>query len=477
MAVRPTNQWTITLVLFAFVFAARCQVHAQDPVVSTTAAASDASKKAVADGVAAPPGEQPKIDSALPGSAAPLVPSPRRMFDDRAGAPRLGPASVQELERKGYNLVSERFFGIPGYDKVAFVGTGTLIYDSTRIPASQNLILNTIPVAGQDFFDSGWRPHVFGTASIISYDLQADTSLGKLRAHYANDFIDPIRPQEFGYRLRHAYGQLGGLTAGQTFSLFTDVDSQGERVASADPPSAIFLFQNQLSYQFDILQSEDHILVGAFGIGDPSAEVTFNQKFSNYLSYARFPDLMALGRASAAEIGYVQLSGLLRSLAVESPDSKFDDQVFGWSLQLSGGLLPVYGTPRQPDCRLRYSVAYGAGFARFHTDLARSGNDAVLDADLGLHAVPLFTCRVEYTHFWTEALRSNVALAYTELDTLKSQDPFTFHRGQFASLNTVYNVMPKVTVGLGYQYGRKQSFNGNDGDVHRLAFTVAVATK
>lgn len=405
-----------------------------------------------------------------------LPPVQRGLFDDRSAAPRLGPVPAPALEADRYQLSMVPALGREVLDKLAVTGIGRILFDSTRL--SSEFAPGSIPVEGQDFFEAGWRANVSGNASIVSYDIQTNTNFGTLRGLYVNDFIDR-RDGDFGYRLRHAYGQLGRLTAGQTFSLFTDVDALEDRVSAPDPPAALYLLQPSISYRAETAEVAGRWLTAGVALGATGGEIDNETGVGGLQPYSRFPDLVMAMRRSNRSIGYLQVSSLLRDLAIQSGDNVFDDQALGWAVQLSGGLLPEEGAvnPRDLRCRFGFSVAYGEGYGRYHTDLNRTSNDAVIDATGRLHARPLFTCRASYSRPWGHRLRSTIIAGYTELDSVINSDPFAYRRTHFAQANAVYLVADNVFMGVDYFFGYKQTLNGADGTGQRVAFVVGVVTK
>src|SRR4030095_9008086 len=105
-------------------------------------------------------------------------------------------------------------------------------------------------------------------------------------------------------------------------------------------------------------------------------------------------------------------------------------------------------------------IAHGEGIAHYNVDLQGLNDDAALDAQGHLRALPLTSYYVGYTHFWTDCLRSTAVYSQVDLDSEASQGPFAYRHGQYASINLAY-AFPKqnLQIGIEYLYGRKETFN------------------
>jgi hypothetical protein len=99
-------------------------------------------------------------------------------------------------------------------------------------------------------------------------------------------------------------------------------------------------------------------------------------------------------------------------------------------------------------------------------------NDAAFNQAGELKAIPAFGAMVGYTHKWTDTLRSTVSYGYVELDNEFSQSGNAYHITHYGSLNTVWQVRKRLSIGLEALYGHKEEKSGAEGDAFRLQIGV-----
>ena len=117
--------------------------------------------------------------------------------------------------------------------------------------------------AADQFFVPGAVPigdHETGNDEIVIHARQSrlfiksetETDFGVFKAHVEGDFFGAGGNQtvsnSYGFRLRHAYGQLGGLLAGQSWSTYMDVMALPETLDFGGPAATIFVRQAQLRW-------------------------------------------------------------------------------------------------------------------------------------------------------------------------------------------------------------------------------------
>ncbi|MBS4096724.1 MAG: porin, partial [Sulfuricella sp.] len=161
---------------------------------------------------------------------------------------------------------------LPGSFKIPGTDTSLKIYGAARIDTTYDLRGRIV-----DTFNNDWAASVFAQpfdnsangrrhgqffstarASRLGFMTSTPTQAGNLLVKVEGDFNAPNQYQaELGsnstlFRLRHAYGQLGNVLVGQTWSNFTDLRSFPETVDFNPPGSATLLRQSQLRYTFPV---------------------------------------------------------------------------------------------------------------------------------------------------------------------------------------------------------------------------------
>jgi hypothetical protein len=267
-------------------------------------------------------------------------------------------------------------------------------------------------------------------------------------------------------RLRHAYGEWGQWLAGQTHSLFMDIDVFPNTIDYWGPSGMVFLRNPQIrwtplaganAFAVAIEKPSDDIDAGEFRTVDPG--------LLDLQSDEELPDLTAQFRAQR-DWGHVQLGGILRRIGVENvadPANIQEGDDLGWGLNLS--------TNVKVGARdvIRASVVYGEGIASYMNDggvdLAPSSADP-LTAEA--ESVELTGLVLYYDHWWNDRLSSAIGYSSTEVDNLAGQSADAFKKGQYASANLLYYPADRILVGAELLWGEREDFDGDSGDDVRL---------
>jgi hypothetical protein len=267
-------------------------------------------------------------------------------------------------------------------------------------------------------------------------------------------------------RLRHAYGEWGQWLAGQTHSLFMDIDVFPNTIDYWGPSGMVFLRNPQIrwtplsganAFAVAIEKPSDDIDAGEFRTVDPG--------LLDLQSDEELPDLTAQFRAQR-DWGHVQLGGILRRIGVENiadPANIKEGDDLGWGLNLS--------TNVKVGARdvIRASVVYGEGIASYMNDggvdlAPSSANPLTAEAE----SVELTGLVLYYDHWWNDRFSSAVGYSSTEVDNLAGQSADAFKKGQYASANLLYYPADKILVGAELLWGEREDFDGDSGDDVRL---------
>ena len=138
-----------------------------------------------------------------------------------------------------------------------------------------------------------------------------------------------------------------------------------------------------------------------------------------------------------------------------------NQSVFGWGVNLASSINVFKRDSFQTQ------LTYGEGIFRYMNDDFMN-NDAAYDAAGDLKAIPCFGAMAGYTHHWSDVLRSTATYGYVHLDNESSQGPDAYHETQYASLNLVWQLRKRLSIGGEALYGKKETQNGQTGDVWRF---------
>ena len=279
-------------------------------------------------------------------------------------------------------------------------------------------------------------------------------------------------------RLRHAYGEWGQLLAGQTHSLFMDIDVFPNVIDYWGPPGMVF-FRN-VQFRWTAYRTANDAI--AVAIEKPSNDVdpgTIRLEQGLESSTVRadqtLPDFTAQYRHDD-NWGHYQLAMILRRVGYEyqvTPADAFEKgSQTGWGFDLSAAINFL-----EKD-KLLLSVVHGAGIASYMNDggmdiapiTAPTGPPGALG--VGSEAVPLTGVMAYYDHYWNSMWSTSVGYSSTQVANTDLQNTTAFHKGQYASINLLMYPASKVMVGVELMYGKLTNNDGTTGNDVRFQFSA-----
>ncbi len=329
-----------------------------------------------------------------------------------------------------------------------------LTTDDKNSGNSDRFVTALIPLKGHADYGGGQQFDMNAKGSQLSFDVRAPEMPGNFRFYYQNDFFGS--GGGMSYRLKQLYGQFFNVTAGFTYSVFEDPDVWPDTVDYEGPNSAIFARQATIRY---LLPLNEHWQLN-FGIQEPGADIDGGAN-PDVTGNNQAPDGGMNVRWEHSKIGHVQLASIVRYLGARNPAIADDQNVLGWGFNLSG-VFKVF----ERDS-VQAQVTYGEGIFHFANDNF-SNNDAAYDASGDLVALPYFGLMAGYTHRWNDEFRSTASFGFIDVDNEPSQGPDAYHQTYYGSLNLVWQLRKRLSVGLEGLYGKREVQSGEDGDVFRV---------
>ena len=278
-------------------------------------------------------------------------------------------------------------------------------------------------------------------------------------------------------RLRHFYGEWGSLLAGQTNSLFMDIDVFPNTIDYWGPSGMVFYRNVQIRwtpfktdnshFAIAIERPGNNVDAGNLRLipGLEGVEVQNDEELPDLTAQYRFGD----------DWGHLQFGGILRKVGYEvratSADPWTDGSETGWGINV-GSVINVL----EKDA-IRLQVVYGEGIANYMNDggmdLAPSADFAGgAVTDLQAEAVPLTGVLAYYDHYWSDRWSSSIGYSYTEVDNTNFQDPTAFHKIDYASGNLLYYPGENLMMGAELMWGELTNNDGASEDDVRFQFTV-----
>jgi hypothetical protein len=293
------------------------------------------------------------------------------------------------------------------------------------------------------------------------------TPLGLFKTKFEFDFFGVGSDAgQTTIRLRHAYGELGQVLAGQTNSLFMDIDVFPNTIDYWGPNGMVFFrnpqvrwtpFSGDTSFAVALERPGTDLSLGTNPYGT-------NPTTGTIQSYNNLPDLTTQFRHQG-KWGHVQLAGILRGLGFETvgnPDSNPKGGTTGWGLNLSTNIY-TFGKDK-----ILAQVVYGEGIANYMND---GGGSDVVVTNGQVTAQKLLGIVAYYDHYWNDKWSSSIGYSRTQVDNLNGQPDGSFKIGQYASVNLLWYPWKSTMFGVEYLYGQREDKDGRSGDDHRIQFS------
>jgi len=374
-------------------------------------------------------------------------------------------------------------FKLPGTDTSVKIGgyiKGDSIYD-VNSDLGDTFAVSAIPADGStaDDREGHFRAHARQTR--INLQTWTPTDLGEIHTYVEGDFFgtggNEVFSNSTSFRLRHAYGELGPLLVGQTWSNFMYLDSYPDTVDFFGPAGIPFVRQGQVRYTHeagDNLSLSLALENSEFsGRGPDEETIGSTRNTANDLQFGidTLPDFT--GRATySTDLFSASLSGVARLLDVDDggdlTNGPADDSTFGWGLLAAGVLHLGEVSDIFGQDSLQANFTYGDGVGRY---LINGFNqDARLDTNGSLDTIRSWGVAASYTHYWTDELRSNIVYGHYDTESFAPDATDTLDS---IHVNLMWTPVDQVQFGLEWMYGMRGFGDSDlDNDAQRIQFAA-----
>jgi len=293
---------------------------------------------------------------------------------------------------------------------------------------------------------------------------------GPIRALVETDFLGTsgteTNTNSHGLRLRHAYVQVGGFTFGQTNSAFNSpvtMDTISYAVNDTlvrQPLIRYSIYDKDFTYDFSLEQPETTLLTQSGDIITPKDD--------------SLPDVIARlryypwwGEASTALMArYIKQD---RATLEDGTTLNSSDGALGWGVNVSAKIK----TYDRDD--IRFDAQYGDGIGRYMAYNAYAAGFVDASGDIKLQ--PVFGMHMGYRHWWSEELRSTLALSYAgtdnEITNISADDLYKVNKDVYSmQLNLLWIPIKDALVGVEYAKALRNVESGDEGHMDMLIFLL-----
>jgi DcaP outer membrane protein len=299
--------------------------------------------------------------------------------------------------------------------------------------------------------------------SRLGFKSSTPTDLGDLKTIFEFElFGTGVDAGQTTFRLRHAWGEIGAIGAGQYWSPFTDPDAFPNSLEYWGPTGLAWYRNVQLRWT-PVATSANTFMVALERPGASGDQGVYADRIELTGIKARFPipDFSAAYKMTGKG-GYLRVAGQLRYIKWDDTlDDAFDlsGSATGWGLNISSNV-----NVGKHDV-LRAAFVFGEG-------IQNSMNDSPVD--IGIVAqpsnavtpvtgepIPITAISLFLDHSWNDNTTTAVGYSMQDNDNTSGQAPNAFHVGHYFLGNVLYSPVKNATAGAEFQWGRRE--NNSDG--------------
>ncbi|MBV9401797.1 MAG: hypothetical protein JO062_27720 [Bryobacterales bacterium] len=300
------------------------------------------------------------------------------------------------------------------------------------------------------------------------------TLLGELKTIFEFElFGTGIDAGQTTFRLRHAWGEIWKIGAGQTWSPFMDPDVFPNSIEYWGPNGMVF-FRN-VQFRFTPWSKGDsNVMIAAERPGASGDQGVYADRIELQGIKPRFPapDISGHVRWGGSK-GHVQLAAIYRRIQWDdlnaTPTRDFSGSANGWGVNFSANAkLSKY--------ILRAQVAYGNGIENYMNDapidIGVANNFSNPKTPLIGKALPVLGIVAFLDLNWSKKFTSTIGYSRLDIRTTAGQSPTDFKSGQYALTNILFYPVKDVMLGPEFQWGYRDNINRFHVPDYRIQFSA-----
>jgi len=362
-------------------------------------------------------------------------------------------------------------FQLPGSDTTITVG-GYAKLDAIWSDKSagvdsvgdQTLVPSLIPVGPAAGQHKKGQVTLHARQSRLSLGSSTPTRYGALTTFIEGDFFgadgNESATNSHGLRLRHAYGTLGKLLAGQTWTNFFDEQAYPETVDFGGPVGEIFVRQAQVRWT-------EKFAGGDWSVSaeNPESVLAVPGSAATFRSDAdHAPDLTTRFKLVTAH-GTYSFGAIARAIGVDSAAAPAASGTkWGGAVSLAA-IVPTAG---QDDVRIDFN--FGNAIGRYQ--VLGFLPDGYVDADGNLRLARQASGFIAFRHFWAPGLRSTLEVSAATSNPPDGTASGINRSDRSQHLNLIWSPVAAVNLGAELIHAQRAVVGGDKGSLNRVQFSA-----
>lgn len=355
-------------------------------------------------------------------------------------------------------------FKLPGSNTSVSLGgyvKGIVVY-SDRSPGSASPLDEALLPSFIPLKDAASPPvetnkvKITGKESRFNIKTSTPTDMGAVTTWIEGDFEgtggSETSTNGYAFRLRHAWGTVGNLGMGQTWSNLLNLSAVPELV-DFGPVIGMLGTPRQAG-----LRWTNPTANGFWSVALENPETTIAGA-STQPDNDKLPDLNAKVNLKT-DFGIFELAGLASKLRANQ--AGVDNSRTGWGVGISGA-IPVLKSDQ-----FMFQLNRASGEGRYFG--AGVANDAVV-LNNSLQSIKETAGYVAYKHAWTPSLRSTVTYEWMKMDLPAGSAATLDEKYWSTHANLMWAVTKNALLGVEYLHASRTILNGDSGDLNRAIMT------
>jgi len=322
-----------------------------------------------------------------------------------------------------------------------------LIKDFNAINSPDSFDPTAIPTSGPQYE----RVNFIARQSRLSFDTRWIVEDQIARAFIEADFFGDAANGSDSLRMRHAYGHIGHLTTGQTWTTFTDPSAVPQTLDVDGSVSNVNRRQGLVRWTQPLYLEG---LSLAVAVEDPRILIEAPSALPGN-GRTQVPDFITRLRLER-DWGEFQGACVIRELGYQPLGESVISKT-AWGFNFTGSFLVTHRN------KVYYQVTFGEGIGSY-----RGSPDVVATGPNSGQILPMFGWMVGVKQEWTDRLTSNLTFSQLSLGDVPGQDPDNLKDTTYLAVNLIANPYERVFCGVEYLFGIRDDVSGARGTANRL---------
>lgn len=350
---------------------------------------------------------------------------------------------------------------IGGYVKADF------IQDFDYVGDRYEFELGSIAVEGSPERELGGISTFHAKQTRINFDFRSKAKWGNgkefpLQVFLELDWFFDSDQFRLNTRLRHAYGVIGRLLIGRTWTTSGDLSTLPGTIDFAGGDALYGGRTTQIRWQDKINNTFSYAV--ALEDFTPQIDNVFGLEGA---SRPLWPNIAAMVKAKSSNGSSVQLGLDLFPQSWKGPSTVPNVNKTGYAISAMGRV--VLRVTEYQDAFV-WGAGYGEGQAHKIIALSWDGKASGALSNNDLILSPAWFAYAGFNHYWSKKFNSNISTAWsgTTLSSFQSDD--TIQKAGSIHANLIYFPYRMVSAGVEYMWGVRENKNGVQGTASRIQF-------